>query len=641
MDAATQTRKAPAEALRAPVARAFDLARDAVNVDARTVELAFSSEEPYERWFGIEVLSHEKGACRLGRLAGGGALLMDHNTRDQIGVVEKVEIGTDRVGRATVRFGESARAEEIFRDVQTGIRRHVSVGYMVHRWEVKEGSGDAASTYTALDWEPLEVSIVSVPADPTVGIGRGLSDEQSQHLARTFGFEQLPAAEGVAARAHPAPTVPVQPKESKMDKTPEQIAQERDAAAAAARADTTKSVQAIMDLGTKYKHLGGESHAAEYIRSGKTDAAEFQGVLLAKIGTAGSDTSRGEIGMTPKEVKQFSFLRAMAYLADPMDSEAREAAAFERECSGEARKRAGNPKRGAGITIPMDVLRASLQQRDLTVGSATAGGNLVATNLLAGSFIDLLRKAMVTQRLGATTLNGLVGNIAIPRQSGAATAYWVAESGSPTEGAQTVDQVTMSPKTVGAYTDFSRKLILQSSIDVEMMVRNDLAKVIALEIDRAALYGSGSSNQPTGVKNQSGINTVDFAAAGPTWAEVVSLETECAADNADVGTLAYAVNATGRGTLKTTDKASGAGQFVWEPGNTVNGYRTEVSNQVASGDYWFGNWADLLIGFWSGLDLLVDPYTGSTSGTVRVVTLQDCDIAVRHPESFCRGNNTL
>ena len=550
----------------------------------------------------------------------------------QIGVIESARIDADRVGRARVRFSRSALGEEVFQDVQDGIRRHVSVGYMVHRWELVEGKGSAPDTYTALEWEPLEVSIVSVPADPTVGIGRGLTDEQSQHLSRAYGIE--PQAEA-ARTAEPAPTVTPQPKESKMDKTPDQIAQEqRDAGAAAARDATTKSVQSIMELGTRYAHLGGEKHASEYIRSGKTDAVEFQGILLQKIGTAGSDTSRGEIGMNQQEIKQFSFLRVLAHLADPHDPDARAAAAFELECSAEARKRGGNLKRGMGITIPMDVLRAPVQQRDLTVGTASAGGNLVATNLLAGSFIELLRKRMVTQALGATTLNGLVGNIAIPRQSGAATAYWVAESGAPTEGAQTVDQVTMAPKTVGAYTDFSRKLILQSSIDVEMMVRNDLAKVIALEIDRAALYGSGSANQPTGVKSQSGINTKDFAANAPTFAEIVALETEVAADNADIGTLAYLVNGTGRGSLKTTEKASSTGMFIWEPGNTVNGYRCEVSNQVESNDFWFGNWADLLIGFWSGLDLIVDPYTGSTSGTVRVVALQDVDVSVRYATSF-------
>jgi hypothetical protein len=187
----------------------------------------------------------------------------------------------------------------------------------------------------------------------------------------------------------------------------------------------------------------------------------------------------------------------------------------------------------------------------------------------------------------------------------------VAENTAPTESNQAFDQVTMSPKTVGTYVDYSRKLLLQSSIGVENFVRGDLTRVIGLGIDLAGLYGTGSANQPTGVKNQSGINTKDFAAAAPTFAEIVALETLVADDNADAGTLAYLVNSTGRGGMKTTEKASSTGQFIWEQGNTVNGYRCEVSNQVAAGDFWFGNWADLVIGMWSGLDITVDPYTAS------------------------------
>lgn len=623
-------------------ARSFELQRDTVNVEARTVELAFSSETPYERWFGVEILSHKDGAVRLDRLKSGGALLMDHNTRDQIGVVEKVEIGTGRVGRALVRFGKSARAEEIFQDVQDGIRRHVSVGYIVHEMVLSKAGKDGPDEYLVTDWEPLEVSLVGVPADPTVGVGRGiggLTDEQQQHLIREFGA-------GTGAPSTPEPAQPANPEIRTMDKTPEQLAAERQAEIDKARADeraaALKATQAIIELGEKYKHLGGDKVASEYLRSGKTDLAEFQATLLAKVGTSTTQGSRAnDVGLNTREIGAFRFLNLIRAMANPSDQEAQRAAAFEFEACAAARKAAG--RSGPGMSIPAEVLRGALapQQRDLTVGTATAGGNLVSTDLLSQSFIELLRNRMVMQRMGARILTGLVGDIAIPRQTGAATAYWVAESGAPTESQQAVDQVTLSPKTVGAYTDFSRKLMLQSSIDVEAMIRGDLAQVLGLEIDRVTLYGTGASNQPAGLKIATGLNTVDFAAATPTYAEVVSMESLVAADNADVGTLAYLVNASGRGGLKTATKDSGSGQFIWEPGNTVNGYRAETSNQVESGDHWFGNWADVLIGYWSGLDLLVDPYSNSTSGTVRVVALQDVDVNFRHGESFTRGNNTL
>lgn len=414
-------------------------------------------------------------------------------------------------------------------------------------------------------------------------------------------------------------------------------------------------VAALEQMGRNFANHGGVDLAREMITKGKT-VADLQAALLERIGK--TPVPSAEIGLSTGEVRQFSFMKALRALANPNERAFQEQAAFEYECSNAAAAKGKLSPRG--ILVPVDVMRAPLWsaqgadsgaygtlvramaqifKRDLTVGTSTAGGHTVSTDLIAGSFIDLLRNRMVIQRLGATVLNGLVGNIAIPRQTSGATAYWVAESGAPTESAQAFDQVTMTPKTIGAFTDYSRKLLLQSSLDVEAFIRMDLARVIGLEIDRAALYGNGSSNQPRGVDQTSGINTKNFAAAAPTFAEIVGMETEVAADNADIGSLAYLVNATGRGGLKTTEKASGTAQFVWEQGNTVNGYRCEVSNQVASGDFWFGNWADLVLGFWSGLDLTIDPFTSSTTGTVRVVGLQDLDVAVRHPESFCNGND--
>jgi hypothetical protein len=100
------------------------------------------------------------------------------------------------------------------------------------------------------------------------------------------------------------------------------------------------------------------------------------------------------------------------------------------------------------------------------------------------------------------------------------------------------------------------------------------------------------------------------------------------------------MNSAMRGALKTAEKASNTAQFIYMD-DEVNGYRAVVSNQVESNDLWFGNFSDLIIAYFSGLDLMVDPYTGSTSGTVRVVALQDVDVAARHGESFSRGNNTL
>jgi HK97 family phage major capsid protein len=364
------------------------------------------------------------------------------------------------------------------------------------------------------------------------------------------------------------------------------------------------------------------------------------------------------IGMTPAEQRDYSLVRALnaAVRGDWRGAE------LEQEASAATAQRLGREPQG--FYVPFDYLagnggRRSVQvrtnrgfqyvreQRDLTVGTDTAGGHTVATDLMSTDFIDLLRNAMMVQRAGARMLTGLVGDVAIPRQTGGATAYWVAESGAPTESQAAFDQVTLAPKTIGAYSDISRKLLRQASIDIEAIVRQDLATVLALEIDRAALHGSGSSNQPTGVAATSGIGSVAGGTNGlaPAHSHIVALETEVAQDNADMGRVAYMTNTKVRGKLKSTVVGTDQRMLWAEGGTPLNGYPAWITNQVANNltkgtsngvcsAIFFGNWGDLLIGMWGALDVLVDPYSSSTTGTVRVVALQDVDIAVRHPQSF-------
>lgn len=571
-------------------------------VEDRTYEFPFSSEYPVARYFGNEILSHEMDAADLSRLNDGAPLLFNHNPDRVIGVVERAFVDEKKKrGYARVRFSRNPFAQEVLSDVKDGVLRNVSFGYSIDKMEEREGG-----EFIATSWAPYEVSVVSVPADPGVGIGRSLEEP-----------ETTPAASAAIS----TPPIP------EMENTTPDMEVVR---AEAVEAERTRIAE-VTSLCSKH---GMEDLGRQLVESGRS-IDESRAAVLDKLNIKEEPVTMqaAEIGLSEKEARNFSFLRAINYLANPTDRAAREAAGFEIEASEAAAAKLGRTSRG--ITIPMDVMT-----RDLNVGTASAGGNLVETQLDSANFIDLLRNASALDQAGATVLTGLTGNVNIPRQSGAATAYWVAESGSPTESQQSIDQIAMSPKTCGAFTDYSRKLMIQSSIDVENMVRNDLARVLALEIDRVGLYGSGSSNQPLGLKDTTGVLTEDFAADTPTFSEVVALESDVSGANALLGSPVYLMNSAMRGSLKTKAKDSGSGLFVME-GGLVNGYEGVLSNQVASGDLWFGNFADLIIGYFSGLDLMVDPYTGSTSGTVRVVALQDVDIAVRHPESFSRGNNTL
>lgn len=433
---------------------------------------------------------------------------------------------------------------------------------------------------------------------------------------------------------------------------------------AAVRAEAQKAererMREITELGRNHQlgqladHAIADGTSVEEFRKAALDAVfKRAGQPLAMRQADGDPT----VGLTDNEIRQFSMLRALRHCLDPNNAQFRNEAGFEIEVSQAAIKKRGREVQGAGfgLAIPADVMRAPLvlqpellrklgfSTRDLTVGSATGGGNLVATDLLAPSMIELLRNRAVVTRVGATLLGDLNGNVAIPRQTGGATAYWVAEGVDLTESQQTIGQLALTPKTVGAYTEYTRQLMMQSSIDIENFVRADLMKTVALAVDLAAIYGTGSAGQPTGVTQTAGINTKDFAAAAPTWAEIVDMETLVAADNADFGSLAYVTDPTQRGAMKTTEKASGTAQFVWQPAadgeGEVNGYRALASTQMTAGDVVFGNWADLIVGMWGGFDIMVNPYAKDVSGGVRVVALQSMDIGVRHAVSFCLGND--
>ena len=580
--------------------RAHHFAREDKFIDEenRLVRVGVSTEEPVERDFGMEVIDHSRESMNLEFLNSGRApLLLDHDMSKVLGVVESVEMDEKaRRLRAVVRFGKGALASEVFDDVKDGIRQNISVGYRI---DSRVRRDDDPENYVRVATTPMEISIVSIPADQSsqVGVGRSTSETLTQHSVQ----KEIIMSEEV--------------KHDIVDVE----AVKADAVRAARKNDSE-----ILSLAAKHNQRSlGEKAIAE----GKS-ADQFRGELLEVIGDKPLETA--EVGLSKKEVREFSVLRAIRAMANPTDRQAQEEARFEVEVS-EAAQRA-NGRTARGIMLPTDVLR-SWAQRDLNT-SDDAG--LIAQDFRGGDFIDVLRNASSVMSAGATMLNGLSGNVAIPKKSAASSAGWIATEGAASaESEPTFGQVTMSPKVVGAHSQITRLMLQQSSLDIENLIRNDLAQGIALAIDLGALAGSGSSGQPTGIQNTSGINApTNFAAANPTFAEVVAMETAVAEDNALMGNLAYILGAGMYGALKTTTKDSGSGQFVVGADGQINGYNAIVSNQVTAGDLYFGNFADLLIGMYGGLDIVADPYSNSTSGTINITALSTVDIAVRNATSF-------
>ena len=580
--------------------RAMEMEFSPIDEETRTVKMAISSEEPVGRSFGTEVLDHTRESIDLSFLASGRApLLLDHDPEKQIGVIKSVELDENaRRLRAEVRFGKGELAREAFSDVVDGIKANISVGYSIGKMERDK---DDKETYRAKSWKPVEASLVSIPADMTVGVGR-------------------------SGKAENKPVIRTSLKE---DNTMSEVNLE--AVKAEAQQAAQKNAAQIVELGARHNK---SDMAREAIASGQSIDA-FRGALLESIGSTTALESQ-EIGLSKAETKRFSMMKAIHALANPTDRRAQEAAAFEFECSRAAADQYG--KTAQGIMLPAEVLR-TWGQRDL---NTTDEADVIGEDFRGGDFIDVLRNQSSVMAAGATMLGGLSGDVKIPRKSAAASAAFIAnEGGAAAESEMTVGNVSLSPKTLGAFTDVTRQLLIQSSLDVENLIRDDLTRAMALAIDSAALSGSGSNGNPTGIKNTANINTVDFGTAPdttPTFAQVVDMETQVATDNALLGNLSYIVHPTMYGYMKSNFIDAGSGRTIAENGR-INGYNAVVSAQGAAGDLYFGNFNDLLIGMFGGLDIVVDPYTASTTGTVRVVALQSVDAAVRHAASFCLGND--
>lgn len=594
--------------------RSIELRTDDLN--AEVIPCVISSDAPVDRGNYIEVLSHEANDIDLSRAP--LPLVVQHKTDMlNIGVIEDLTIAGGKL-RGNARFGTSELALQILADVKAGIIRSLSVGYQLTKELAHVGQ------VIKFAWAPYEVSVVGVPADAAAGFNRSYSKGNTQ----------------------------MQNTQNNQDDNNQQSRSQRRSEYRAIEAERERARE-ITAMGNQFARYGAQEIVSRAMQEDWT-TEETRSAIMARIGSGspamgsgGYGDATSGIGMDKRDIGKYSIMRAIRALTDPS---ARSEAGFEIECSKAVEKQLGRHSRG--LFIPAEVL---MNKRDMTVGTASGGGNTVATDILAASFIDILRNRSEVLNLGATTLTGLVGNVAIPRQTGSANAYWVSEGGAATESALAFDQVTMTPKSITGYVDISRKLMLQSSLDIEGLVRADLAAQLATAIDLAAINGSGSSPEPRGILNTSGIGSVigGTNGAAPTWAHIVDLESAVAIANADTGSLGYMTNAKVRGKLLKTEKASSTGQFVWADGpNPLRGYRAAVSNQVPSNltkgtasevcsAIIFGNFADLLIGLWGGLDMMVDPYTLGKEGATRVIAYQDIDIAIRHPESFAVMEDVL
>ena len=583
--------------------RHFSFERANVDEDSRTLTLSFSSEAPVERWFGTEVLSHSPGSVDLTRLNSKAGLLANHDLNDQIGVVESAKIENGR-GIATVRFSKSERGEEFYQDVLDGIRSGVSVGYVIDEMEEK-----SERVFEATRWSPHEISLVSTPADLSATVMR--SDAvQGDNLTRVINLiKETPIME-----------------DQKID-----IEVVKNEAREAVLKEEQLRVRTINEMAKDAPYLReladkalNDGFALDHFQREAFEATKKE--LKRKPDLAADIASPLNVDLSRSEKQSYSLLRAISASANNDWSKA----GLEKEISDTIAQRSGQSN--GGFYMPADM---QWGRRDLTVGTNNAGGFLVGTDHDGASFIDALRAAMVTTRLGARVMSNLQGNVAIPKLATGTSTYWVAEDGAPTEGQPVFSSINLTPKNLASFVQISRNLLVQSDPSVEAVVQADITAAIAVAIDAAALAGTGSSNQPTGILATTGIGSVSFASAGaPTFAEIVAIESAISADNAMGANMAFVTTPALAGTLKTTTKDSGSGRFVSED-NAIMGYSVNPTSSMTANTILLGDFSQLMIAQFGAIEVITD--RNAQTGQLTLGLHCMIDTATRHAESFSKG----
>jgi HK97 family phage major capsid protein len=689
--------------------------------------LAFSSEEPVERWGENEVLSHDKGDYDFSRLNNSHPFMLGHNEgnpRDQQGVITKAWVDDSGIGRVNVKFSSSPEAKQIYQDMKDGIRKLISFGY--DRTSVISSKKDPNGRVTVrYKWLPFHVASVPVPADPTIGTmrshdrgkkrrcesckGEGIcttcgQDESSEGCDACGGSGRCMDCNGngyfTSAKSHLVDSLAsADADDIAKNLSPEQKTRMKNIllkadpadggdtaiAEAEARAKTSgitegqnlfiernKQIRAICGnllkgnedktdkdgkrMAVKIAEFEREECDKPITGDLKTAVGDFQMRCLTELlGAQPAKLSTMEsLGYDEKERNSYSLFRAFASACERQDR-----LPDPDTIEGDAHKRmlkAHSNLKPAGFLVPPDanfnprtisrseLVHARRMGRDLLAGVFGQGGALVATELRL-PVIDILFNEMVTPKMGITTMAGLSSNVVIPRQTAMATAYSVPETGAATLSTQVLDQISLTPKRATIWNNYSKLLLIQASPDAEAFVRRDIFRVAGLYMDEMCLNGQGAGDQPLGIMNTPGVQSMLFGGP-PTFANVVLMETLIAKLNAPKEGRGYTTTSNSKGTLKSTAKlltgaTTVAAVPIWDSGDgdqdwgMMNGYRALDSQQIPNDQMIFGSWPSSIMGLFGGFDFLVNPYTGDTQALIRVTMNVFFDHVLRHPQSFC------
>lgn len=597
---------------------------------------SLTSDAPAMMPFGPEILDCRPESVDLKRAAHGLPLLLYHDKTRIAGRLFGVHADGRRVRASQIKLFDNQHGREA-RALLAGGHREMSIGYTVDKSKHEPGG-----VKRALRWTLLEASIVAIPADADVGVGRALNGITTMDNLTT---PTTGAGDG-------ADTNPMSRSQRRQAHT--------DVAAERSRSD------AIARTGAAYSAYVNAEDVARAISEGHT-IEQFNATIMRKMQSGATDTARTEAGLGPAYVRhagdpysrfaEFNVVRAIQAQVDPATYMRQ--AGFEAEISRELQR--SSLLQTEGVLVPNEAFfrwGPGERERAMSVGTSSAGGSTVETAVLEAEWIDVLRARSVVFGLGARLWQGLTSPVAVPRKAAGTSVGWVTETGDVASTDLGTENLTLSPKRVGAFSEVSKQLLITSALQMESAIFQDLRVAQMHELDRVAMLGTGASNQPTGIANTAGIGSVAGGTDGAllTWSHILALESAVDDANGIENPVfaGYAINGSTRSYLKRTPKHAtlseglimGDERSDAQGFNTLNGYRAAVSSKLpknltkgSSGAVCsllvFGDWSNLVVAmFGPGVEIIVDPYTKAKSGQVVLTANLFADVGVRHAASF-------
>ena len=584
----------------------------------RTLILSVSSDKPYLRWFGYEILEHSESAVDLSRFNDGAQVLFNHDRDQYIGVIEKAWLDGGKL-YCKIIFDTHDLAEKLFQSVKAGIIRNVSIGYEIQEMKLTE-QRDNIDYYTITRWLGHEMSLVTIPADASVGVGRSYFIPKRENSESSVSEDE--DMEDVGSTA----TLEINEQDIRQ--------QERD------------RVRGISALISKYGHSELGERA---IDEGMT-LVDARSLYLDKVTVKEKPVAQTitPVDLDNKDARDYRFLKAVGFAAGKLKPEQ---AGLELEVSDHIQETRMGGKPPEGIYVDQSRLVSFRAPYDTQ--TPAAAGNLIATDLLADRFIDALYNQSAFLSSGVTYLRDLTGNVQIPREETYTSGYWIGESQPITEDEGTFDKIGLSPHKLASLTKITYEMINQSGIDIELLMRSRLVRGLALELDRTIGFGSGIGEEPLGILSHPEVLSIVLGANGGSlnWEALIDMQGEI--DNANAmmgGSFNFVLNSKTKARLmKTLDQSTGSGSWIWQQGmdgqGNIAGYTARCSNQIPNNlikgtatnltAAFFGDFSNVLLGIWSGLDVMVDPYSESTNAIIKVIAKQLADVQLTRGSYFC------